>query len=316
MPEGIIGLHVAGRTAVETVDAIVDAEQRGVPSVWLTTGGTAPDGLTVLAAAAVKTDRILMGTAITPTYPRHPLVTVSQTLAIAQLAPGRFRLGVGPSHKPIIEGMYGIPFEKPLRHLRAYLDVLRGALHDGAVDRDEEPYRVHARLATPVDVPIFASALQEGSFALCGEIADGAITWMCPLPYVREVALPAFRRGAEKAGRPLPKLIVHVPVAVSEDVAAVREAARAQLGFYMRVPSYARMTATAGFPDAGESGLSDEHIDQLVAHGDEAAVAARLREWLAAGADEIIAGPILAGEDKRASLLRTTELVASLGNGG
>lgn len=316
MAEGTIGLHVAGRTAVETVDAIVDAERRGVPAVWLTTGGAAPDGLTVLAAATVKTDHVLMGTAITPTYPRHPLVTVSQTLALAQLAPGRFRLGVGPSHKPTMEGMFGIPFEKPLRHLGAYLAVLRGALHEGSIDRDEEPYRVHARLAAPVEVPIYASALQEKSFELCGEVADGAITWMCPLPYVRDVALPAFRRGAEKAERPLPKLIVHVPVAVSEDVAAVREAARAQIGFYMRVPSYARMSATAGFPDAAETGLSDAHIDQLVAHGDETAVAARLREWLAAGADEIIVGPILAGDDKRASLLRTTELVASLGYRG
>ena len=84
-----IGLHVVGRTAAEVVDGIVRAEERGIPAAWLTTGGVAPDGLTLLAAAAVRTERILLGTSITPTYPRHPLVMAQQSLAVAQLAPGR-----------------------------------------------------------------------------------------------------------------------------------------------------------------------------------------------------------------------------------
>ena len=309
---GAVGLHVTGRTATELLDGIARAEQRGVAAAWLTTGGVSPDGLTVLGAAALRTERILLGTAITPTYPRHPLVAAQQALALAQLAPGRFRLGVGPSHKPTMEGMFGIPFERPLSHLRAYLDVLKRLLQQGAVDRDQEPFRVHARLAEPVDVPVLASALQERSFELCGELADGAITWMCPLPYVRDVALPALRRGAEQTERPLPKLVVHAPVAASEDVEAVREATRRQLGFYMTVPSYARMSARAGFPDAGTSGLSDEHIDALVAHGDEVTVARRLREWFQVGADEIIVAPVAVGPDRVASMDRTVALVAAL----
>lgn len=313
MAGGVIGLHVVGRTAAETLAGIVRAEAMGVPAVWLTTGGVAPDGLTILAAAAVQTKRVLMGTAITPTYPRHPLVTVQQTQAIAQLAPGRFRLGVGPSHKPAMEGTFGIPFERPLRHLRAYLDVVMRALHDGAVDRDAEPYPVHARLAAPVDVPVLASALQEKSFELCGEVADGAITWMCPLAYVRDVALPAMRRGAEKAGRPLPKLVVHAPVCVEEDADVVREAARQQIGFYMRVPSYRRMSAAAGYPEAGEVGLSDAHIDDLVLYGDELRVAERLRALLAIGADEIIAMPVAGGPDRAEQIERTIRLVAAMG---
>jgi F420-dependent oxidoreductase-like protein len=309
---GIIGLHVVGRAAAEVVDGIVRAEARGIPAAWLTTGGVAPDGLTILAAAAVRTERILLGTAITPTFPRHPLVAAQQSLAIAQLAPDRFRLGIGPSHKPTMEGMFGIPFEKPLTHLRAYVEVVKGLLQDGAVDRDTGLFRVHARLQQPVAVPVMASALQERSFELCGEIADGAITWMCPPAYVRDVALPAFRRGAERAGRPLPKLVVHAPVCVSEDAAAVREAARQSLGFYMRVPSYARMTAAAGYPEAPEQGMSDAHVDALVAHGDEARVRERLAEWLALGADEIIAAPLAAGADRAATVERTIALVASL----
>lgn len=310
MVNGVVGLHVAGQTAAETLAAIIDAEAQGIPAVWLTTGGVRPDALTLLAAAAVSTERVLLGTSIIPTFPRHPLVTVSQTLVIDSLAPGRFRLGVGPSHKPMMEGMFDIPFERPLRHLRAYLDVLNKALHEGAVDREQEPYRVHARLAEPVKVPVYASALQAKSFELCGEVADGAITWMCPLAYVRDVALPAFRRGAAKAGRPLPKMIVHVPVSVSEDAEAVREAARRQLGFYMRVPSYARMSAAAGYPDAAEHGLSDAQIDDLVLHGSEAAVAERLQEWLTLGADEIIVAPVAPSEHHDAVTARTIALVA------
>jgi F420-dependent oxidoreductase-like protein len=309
---GIVGLHIVGRTAAETLDGIVRAEERGVGAVWLTTGGVAPDGLTILSAAAVRTERILLGTAITPTYPRHPLVAAQQALAVAQLAPGRFRLGLGPSHKPAMEGTFGIPFEKPLTHLRAYLDVVKTLLRDGAVERDTGPYRVNARAAAPVDVPVLASALQEKSFVLCGEVADGAISWMCPLAYVRDVALPAFRRGAEKAGRPLPRLVVHVPVCVHEDAEAVREAARTQFGFYMRIPSYARMSAAAGFPEAADTGLSDAHLDALVAHGGELQVAEKLREWFSIGADEIIAAPIGAGEDRTETLERTVALVAAM----
>jgi len=189
---------------------------------------------------------------------------------------------------------------------------VKGLLQEGAVDREQQPFAVHARLAQPVDVPVMASALQEKSFELCGEVADGAITWMCPPAYVRDVALPAFRRGAERAGRPLPKLVVHAPVCVSEDAEAVREAARQGLGFYMRVPSYARMTAAAGFPDAAEAGMSDAHVDALVAHGDETRVAEQLRAWFEIGADEIIAAPLAAGPDRGATVERTIALIATL----
>jgi len=313
MPQSkVVGLHVAARSAQETLDGVIRAEQRGIAAVWLTTGGVAPDGLTLLAAAAVRTQRVLLGTAITPTYPRHPLVAVQQALAIAALAPGRLRLGLGPSHKPAMEGTFGIPFDKPLTHLRAYLDVVMRLLHEGAVQRDREPFRVNARIAAPVDVPVLASALQEKSFELCGEIADGAITWMCPPAYVRDVALPAFRRGAERAGRPLPRLVVHVPVCVDEDAVAVRQAVRAQLSFYMRVPSYQRMTIAAGFPESTDAGMSDAHIDALVAHGDELHVAEQLRAWFDLGADEIIAAPVAAGADRAASLDRTIALIAAL----
>jgi F420-dependent oxidoreductase-like protein len=313
VPETIIGVHVVARDAAAVVEGIVRAEQAGIPAVWLTTGGTAPDGLTVLAAAAVRTERVLFGTAIIPTYPRHPLVTAQQTLALASLAPGRVRLGVGPSHKPTIEGMFGIPFERPLAHLRAYLKVLKGMLQQGAADIDEAGIVAHARLpGTAPGVPVMASALQRRSFDLCGELADGAITWLCPEAYVREVALPALRAGAERAGRAAPPLVMHVPVCVSDDAAPVREAVRAQYAGYLRTISYPAMLVQAGFPEAGDGSWSDAMIDAVVVHGTEAAVADRLRRLRAVGAGEIIASPIGAGPDPAASVQRTLGVLADL----
>src|SRR5262249_38297813 len=157
-------------------------------------------------------------------YPRHPTTLVAQTLALAGLAPDRFRLGIGPSHQFIIEGMYGIPFERPLEHTREYVAVLRGLLWDGAVDFKGAHFRVKARLAggqAPPRVPLPIAALRAPAFPLAGEIADGAISWLCPIPYLVETALPPLRAGAEVAGRPTPPLIAHVPVAMSEDTAAI-----------------------------------------------------------------------------------------------
>jgi F420-dependent oxidoreductase-like protein len=313
MPEGTIGVHVVARDAAGVVEGIVHAEELGIAAVWLTTGGTAPDGLTVLAAAAVRTGRVLLGTSIIPTYPRHPIVTAQQALAVAALAPGRLRLGVGPSHKPTIEGMYGIPFRRPLAHLRAYLTVLKGLLQEGAAEVDAAGIVARARLAGPAPgVPVMASALRRRSFELCGEVADGAITWICPASFVRDVALPALRAGAERAGRTAPPLVMHVPVAVHEDAGAVREAVRAGYGGYLRTISYPAMLADAGFPEAREGQWSDAMIDAVVVHGGEAAVAERLQGLFRMGVSELIVSPVAVGADGRAAVERTLRCLADV----
>ncbi len=313
MASGTIGVHVVAPDAARIVDGIVHAEELGIPAVWLTTGGTAPDGLTVLAAAAMRTTRVLLGTSIIPTFPRHPIVTAQQSLALAALAPGRFRLGVGPSHKPTIEGVFGIPFRRPLAHLRAYLRVLKGLLQEGAADVDEAGIVAHARLAgPPPGVPVMASALQRRSFELCGELADGAITWICPATYVRDVALPALRAGAERAGRPVPPLIMHVPVCVLEDAAAVREAVRRTYAGYLRTISYPAMLASAGFPEAREGQWSDAMIDAVVLHGAEDAVASRLRALFDLGVAEVIVSPVAAGPEPAATVERTLRFLAEV----
>src|SRR5207302_5047155 len=205
-----VGLAVYGTDAAAVVSTIVATEAAGVQQVWMTQGTPAPDTLTIFAAAFMRTTSVRLGTSIVPTYPRHPLALAQQALALGDLAPARLRLGIGPSHRPTIEGVYGIPMAAPLKHLREYVAVLRAALWEGKVDYHGRFYTVKTTLPRTPRTPILISALREGAFQLAGEIADGAISWMCPIPYLLERALPALQAGAAKSGRPAPPLLAHI----------------------------------------------------------------------------------------------------------
>ena len=303
----MIGVAIRGNKVSEALAMIEQAEQLGIHAAWMTTGGARLDSLTVFAAAAVRTQRIKLGTSIVPTFPRHPLVMVQQAQVVAQLAPGRFRLGVGPSHRPTIEAM-GIPFTSPLSHLREYLRVLKPLLQQGRVDFDGDYYTAHESIPEPLDLPVMASALQRGSFELCGEEADGAISWICPGVYLRDVALPAMRLGAERAGRLVPPLIAHAPVCVHDNATEVRAAVREQIQ-NPRLPFYRQMLMAAGFPEAADGTWSDAMIEAVVLAGDEARVAERLHTLLTYGAAEVLASPVLAGRDRTVSLERTLRLL-------
>ncbi|MBI3326704.1 MAG: LLM class flavin-dependent oxidoreductase, partial [Nitrospinae bacterium] len=245
-------------------------------------------------------------------FPRHPVVVVQQVQVLAQLAPGRFRLGVGPSHRPTMEGMFGVDFKAPLGHLGEYVHILKTLLQQGKVEFDGRYYRAHAQIRTPVDVPVMASALRRKSFELCGAKADGAISWVCPAVYLRDIALPAMRAAAGQAGRPVPPLIAHAPVCVHEKPDEVRAAARQQLASYVRLPFYVQMFAAAGFPDASQGTWSDSLLDAVLLSGHESRVAERLQELFAFGATEILVSPVAAGEDRTGSLERTMRLVAEV----
>lgn len=289
------GLVIPRGTPSATVAAIERAEARGVQAVWSTVGGVNPDAVTIFAAAAVRTTRIGLGTSIVPTYPIHPAKLASQALVLADLAPGRFTLGIGPSHRPTIEGSFGLPMGRPLDHLREYLAILRGILWEGRADFAGTYYQVRIEspaTTPPPRTPIMISALRSNAFHLAGEIADGAISWICPVRFLVGTALPALRAGATQANRPAPALVGHVPVAVHTDPAAVREAARAQFGGYGRLPFYANMFADAGFPVGPGGALSDALLDNLIVAGDAATVAARLADIQAQGVDELLISPV------------------------
>jgi F420-dependent oxidoreductase-like protein len=306
-----VGLVVAGADSRAVIERIVAAEAAGVPRIWMTQGAAAPDTMSIFAAAAVRTTTIGLGTAIVPTYPRHPITLAQQALTIADLAPGRLRLGVGPSHRPIIEGVYGLSLDAPMAHLREYVAILRDLLHDGKSEHQGEFYRVRATLPRPSGVPILISALRAGAFQLSGEISDGALSWLCPPAYLLGTALPALQAGAKSAGRPAPPLVAHVPVALSTDRAAVAVAAQKLLGGYARLPFYAGMFTDAGFPPAPDGSVSQALIDGLVVSGDEAAVTDRLRELLDQGLDELLIMPVPI-VDETAERERVAQLVGRL----
>src|SRR5229473_6558862 len=300
MSQKRVGVAVGGDKVNDVLAAIERAEQLGIQAAWMTTGGARLDSITTFAAAALRTQHIFLGTSIVPTFPRHPLVVAQQTQVVAQLAPGRFRLGLGPSHRPTMQAM-GIHLTSPLGHLREYLRICKALLQQGRVDFDGTYYKAHDAIAQPLDVPVMASALQRDSFALCGEEADGAISWVCPGPYLRDVALPAMRVGAERVGRPVPPLIAHAPVCVHDQAAEVYAAVREQI-MNPRLPFYQHMFIAAGFPEAKNGAWSDGMIDATVLWGNEARVTERLHELLAWGATEILVTPVPAGVSRSASL--------------
>ncbi len=307
------GLVIPRGSASDLVARVEQAERRGITTAWTTVGGPTADPVTAFAAAGAATDRIGLGTAVTPTYPRHPITLAAQAIAINDLAPGRLRLGVGTSHKPTIEGAYGLPMGKPLAHLREYVTILRMLLWEGAVDFSGDYFTV--KIALPADVlapkiPIPISALRPNAFRLAGEIADGAISWVTPIDYLTQTALPQMQAGAEAMRRERPPLIAHVPVIVSTDRAAARAAFRAQFPIYPKLPFYAAMFAEAGYPVTAEGEMSDELVETLAVSGSPEEIRDRLEAIRARGIDELMISHVVVA-DEEAELAVLSEILAA-----
>jgi F420-dependent oxidoreductase-like protein len=283
-----VGLAVARLDTATLVQLCVAAEAAGVRQVWSTQSPLQADTLTAFAAAAVQTHALRLGTAVIPTYPRHPLTMAAQALACNDLASGRLRLGIGSSHRPVIEGVYGLPMHQPLDHMREYLQIVRAALWEGQVDHQGKYFQVRATLPRTARVPILTSVLRKHAFEVAGEIADGALSWLCPVPYLLQTGLPALRASALARGRPAPPLIAHVLVAQSDDRSAVVQATRAQIQSYGRLPFYASMFADAGYSLDPDATMSDALVESLVIFGRASAIAERLYELLASGLDELL----------------------------
>ena len=273
------------------VDLARRAEALGYESVWVT-HGLGRDSFLVLAAYAAATSRIGLGNGVVPVLPRHPVAMAQAALTLAETSGGRFRLGIGISHKPSMETMLGLTLREPLAVMREYVAVLRGALGEGAAF-DGAHYRAHWSLAVPTRPaapPVLLAALSAKMLELAGEIADGAILWLCPPAYVRDVAVPAITRGRARAGKPLHafEIVSAVPLAITDDGGRAREAFRGELTRYLQLPFYRAMLAAAGlgkeleaFDRSGRA--SDATLDALGAVGDAAAGRRYVEAYRAAG---------------------------------
>ena len=221
------------------IDLAKRAEALGYESVWVT-HGLGRDSFLVLAAYGAATSRIGLGNGVVPIYPRHPVTMAQAALTLSELTGGRFRLGIGVSHRASMEAMLGLAIIEPLAIMREYVAVLRGALGSGAAFEGKH-YRVHWSLALPTRPPaspIYLAALGPRMCELAGEIADGAILWLCTPDYVRDVARPAIERGRRRAGKTLEgfDIVAAVPLAVTDDAGAAQKAFRNELSRYATLP--------------------------------------------------------------------------------
>lgn len=241
---------IPGRDLRQAVDLARHAEQLGYESLWVTHGG-GRDSFVVLAAYADSTKTIALGNGVVPIYPRHPVAMAQEALTLAELSGGRFRLGVGVSHRATMESGLGLDMAKPLEVMREYVAVLRGALA-GRVEHGGPRYRVSwtsALRKLPGPPPIFLAALLAPMLELAGEVADGVILWLCAPDYIRRLALPAIAKGRQRVGKPLEgfEIVAAVPVGMSDDVKGVAAQLKEELTRYLALPFYRAMLQASGF---------------------------------------------------------------------
>ena len=306
-----VGLAIEPGDVTAAIANIRDAEQAGVQQVWMTQGPAMIDTLTLYAIAAAHTTRIRLGTSIVPIYPRHPLTMIQQALTINKSAPGRLRLGVGTSHRHVIEEMYGIQMVSPLDYLCEYVEVIRQGAWEGRVDHHGTFFNVKTSFSQTTQIPLLISALGKQAFHLAGQISDGAISWNCPAHYLLNTALPALQAGAESQQRPTPPLIAHVPVALSTNEAAVQQAAVKRISFYTKAPFYAHMFAAAGFPIAEDGTGIEALVKELVISGDEAQAKQRIHALIASGLDELLLMLVPVADEAR-ERAQLAQLIGSL----
>lgn len=287
----------------EVAEEAAVAEQEGFSSAWCTHITRGIDSLTTLAVAARATSQIELGVGVVPSYPRHPMALAHSAATIQSLAGGRFVLGVGVSHRPVIEGMHGLDYSSQIGHLREYLTVLNSLLTDGSVNFDGEHYRVHGEFTVPgtAPVPLIVGALAPGMCRLGGEAADGVTTWLTGPKSLEEVVVPAVTEGARGAGRPAPRVLAGIPIAVDPDLDRAHEATARIFGRYGMLVNYRRLFEREGVD--GPVGLAIT--------GDENTVQRRIQAMFDAGATDVWAVPF----DTGAGVAATRELLMGLATG-
>jgi F420-dependent oxidoreductase-like protein len=300
-----IGLSGGAATVDRMIEQAKEAEADGFTSLWYASaiGG---DPLVALALAGRETTSIELGTSVLQTYTCHPLLMANRAASVVS-AMGRpgFTLGIGPSHQLVIEDVYGLSYAHPGRHTEEYVYVLSAALNGEEVNFVGEEFRVHSgqRVAKPTEpVPLLVAALGPRLLRVAGERADGTILWMGNARAVEVHVAPRIRKAAAGAGRPEPRIVAGLPVAVHSDVAEARNAASVQFAGYGMLPNYRRLL---------DIGQVDGPADAAIV-GDEKTVTAQIQQLFEAGTTDVWAAIFPVGDDRRASRQRTRSLLKEL----
>jgi F420-dependent oxidoreductase-like protein len=286
------------------------AESQGFASFWIPQVPGYLDAMTAVALLGQVTERIEIGTAVVPVQTRHPLIMAQQALTTQVACSGRFSLGIGASHHWIISDQLGLPYDRPARLVRDYLDVLDAAFAGpGVAAADNGNYHVHS----PVDVtdafgvPVLLAALGPAMLRLAGERTDGTILWMADERAIGDYVVPRITEAANRLGRSGVRVVAGVPVTLCPDgdVESARAYASEVLGHADFSPNYVRLLEHGDAEDVGDT----------MAAGDESTILARLSGYRDAGVTDLAARIVPLGDDAGArseSRRRTQQFLASL----
>ncbi|MGN9842819.1 LLM class F420-dependent oxidoreductase [Nonomuraea sp. H19] len=273
-------------------DQIAEAAADGFTSAWLS-NIFGLDALTTLAVAGSQTPGIELGTAVVPTYPRHPAVLAQQAMTANAALGGRLALGIGPSHQMVIENMYGYSFDRPGRHMKEYLDILLPASRGEHVTYTGETLKADLTLTTPgAGFPVLIAALGPRMLKLAGTVADGTVLWMTGPKTVAEHIAPTINAAAAEAGRPAPRIVCSLPVCVTDDPGAAVSRANEIFEVYGRLPSYRAMLDREGAATPGDVAIV----------GDEKSVLGKLEELERAGVTDFVCS-VFANKERTRNLL-------------
>ncbi len=293
-----IGVGRSLETALQRVEL---AERLGYESVYVT-HIAGRDSVTLLMAYAARSERLLVGTGVTPIYSRTPVAMAQSFATLDEYSGGRAIIGLGVSHRPVVEHWYDQTIDQPLREMREYVGIVRAILQ-----REDPPVGETFKSAFHFmgfeprpDIPIYLAGLSPGMLRLAGEIADGVVLWLCNPDYIRDVVVPTVAEGRAKAGKP-PEgfdIVAAVPSAVTSEPGQARDQMRSELVSYFSLPFYRKMLERSGYgddiasfdrgmaeggPKAALAGISDGFLSALTGIGSAEEAVATVRRYADAG---------------------------------
>jgi alkanesulfonate monooxygenase SsuD/methylene tetrahydromethanopterin reductase-like flavin-dependent oxidoreductase (luciferase family) len=318
MPDGVF--LASGGSLPEILDHAELAEELGYDSVWVTRTN-AYEPLLLLGAVAARTRRVRLGTGINPIYTGTPAHMAQSAATLDQISGGRHVLGLGVSHRPLVEAWHGHTIDRPGTEQREYVQIVRAILRGEAPPSDTYKFRSQFALDRALvrpDLPIYISALSPRMLEIAGEVADGVVLWLCNPAYVRDVVVPHVAAGRARAGRTMEgfEVVAAVPAGLVDDVERARASMRRQLLPYFGLPFYRAMIERSGFADevarfdvaaasadvtGMQAAVSDRFLDAQSAVGDAVSIRSGLGRFRAAGVTSPCIGPV-ATADVRATL--------------
>lgn len=258
MRKGImIGSDRKSRTIEEIVRMVQAAENAGLESAWMANIFSF-DAIMTMTLAASATQHIKVGTAVTPTYPRHPAAIAQQALTAAAASNNRFILGIGLSHQRVIEGVYGLSYDKPARHMREYLEIVMPLVSQQPINYEGEHFTTRGiQFDAPgtEPVPVILAALGPVMLKLAGSVADGTNTWMVGPRTMEDHIVSSINRAAAEVGKPNPMVVGNFPVVLTNNPDAVRTKLSELLAIYNELPSYRSMLDKEGYQSPVDAAL-------------------------------------------------------------